>query len=405
MKISYGWVIVGTGMLMTCMGMGSMMSLSIFLDPMSQATGWSRTGISTAMTLDFLCMGLAAFIWGTLSDRYGTRIVVLLGGLILAAGLLAASQAESLWQFQLIFGIAVGVAAGSFYAPMTSVAIGWMSNHRSLAVALVSAGLSMGSMLLAPLVRVLINDHDWRFAMMTLGFMALGLVVPASFLVRQPPVVRQAPGAVPEDDGYSMTAAQAMRTPQFIAIALTHFACCAAHSGPIFHLVSNAIGRGVPALAAASAFGVMGLAALGGRVICGIAADRIGAKPTLVAGLMVQALGAFAFLFATSLGDFYSVGIIFGIAYGGVMPLYAILLREYFGQRIMGTTFGAVSMVASIGMSFGPWAGGFTYDTFSSYSWLYVGSFAAGLGAVAIALTFRPMPARSAPAMAAARTA
>ena len=138
---AYGWVVVGAGALMTCVAMGSMFSLAVFLQPMSVDTGWSRTGISTAMTIDFLAMGFAAFAWGTLSDRYGARIVVLLGGLLLGLGLALASRATSLIEFQLLFGIIIGVAAGAFYAPMMAVASGWFEHNRSLAVALVSAGM------------------------------------------------------------------------------------------------------------------------------------------------------------------------------------------------------------------------------------------------------------------------
>src|SRR5580698_9330883 len=110
MKPHYGWVIVAVGALMTCVGMGAMFSLAVFLQPMSEATGWSRTGISSAMTLDFLTMGVAAFGWGALSDRFGARIVVLTGALLLGAGLVLASRATSLLAFQLSYGVLVGIA-------------------------------------------------------------------------------------------------------------------------------------------------------------------------------------------------------------------------------------------------------------------------------------------------------
>ena len=157
MKLFYGWVIVGVGIVVTCIGLGTMMSLGIFLQPMSQAAGWSRAGISTAATIDFLAMGLGSFVWGALSDRFGTRAVVLAGGVLLGLGLTTASQATSLVQFQLLFGVLVGLAAGSFYAPMIATTTRWFTTNRSLAVALVSAGLAMGSLLVAPLTRALIT--------------------------------------------------------------------------------------------------------------------------------------------------------------------------------------------------------------------------------------------------------
>ena len=401
-RLSYGWVVVGAGMLMTCVSMGSMFTLAVFLQPISTDTGWSRTGISTAMTIDFLAMGFSAFLWGALSDRHGARIVVLSGGLLLGIGLALASRATSLLEFQLLFGLIIGLATGAFYAPLMAVASGWFENNRSLAVALVSAGMGMGPLTMAPLARWLITNYDWRPAMLVVGIVATLLIVPAALLIRRPPVVLDvappapSPGVatpvaalVPER---RLSAGEALRTPQFAALALPHFACCAAHSGPIFHMVTFALGCGISAMAAVSVYSLAGLSGLGGRLLLGVAADRLGAKPVLVAGLMVQALGAGAYLFVSQLGELYALSIVFGIAYGGVMPLYAILARDYFGAHIMGTVFGAISAFASLGMAFGPWAGGWVFDTYASYSWLYIGSFSVGLAAVAVALTFKPVP-------------
>lgn len=403
--LSYGWIVVAAGMLMTCVSMGSMFSLAVFLQPMSEDTGWSRTGISTAMTIDFLAMGFSAFAWGAISDRHGARIVVLLGGLLLGLGLVLASRATSLLEFQLLFGLIIGLAAGAFYAPMMAVASGWFEHNRALAVALVSAGLGMGPLTVAPFARWLITSYDWRPAMLVVGVAAWILLIPAALLIRRPPVVLEvnppAPGvATPMAAitpgtllGPRMSAGEALRTPQFAALALAHFACCAAHSGPIFHMVTFAIGCGLPAMVAVSVYSLAGLSGLGGRLLLGVLSDRLGAKPVLVAGLMVQALGAGAYLFVRELGELYALSVVFGMAYGGVMPLYAILARDYFGAHIMGTMFGAISALASLGMAFGPWAGGWVFDTYASYSWLYIGSFSVGLAAVAVALTFKPVPA------------
>ena len=391
MKVFYGWVIVGVGIVVTCVGFGAMATLSVFLQPMAESMGWSRTGVATAALLNFLSMGAGAFLWGALSDRYGTRLVVLCGGAVLGLGMVAASQATTLLQFQLLFGTIVGVAAGSFYAPMTAATTRWFTRNRSLAVALVSAGLSFGSTLMAPLARWLISAYDWRMAMLVLGDLVWLIVIPAAFLVRNPPtsVVPAALGTTARD-GRELTIGQVMRTPQFAAIALTHFACCAAHSGPIFHMVTHAIDRGVPTMAAATVLSAAGLASLSGKIVCGLFADRVGAKRTLVTGLALQAVAISLYLFTGSLGSFYALALMFGFAYGGVMPLYAILVREYFGERIMGSAFGAVSVAATLGMALGPWLGGALYDSLGSYAWMFVGSSAIGLGAVAIALTFRP---------------
>src|SRR5690349_22284362 len=117
MRLQYGWVIVAAGAVMGCVAIGSLFSLAVFLQPMSEATGWSRTGISFAMTLDFLTMGIAAFGWGALTDRFGPRPVVLAGALLSGAGLALASRATSLIEFQLVYGGVLGVAAGAILAP------------------------------------------------------------------------------------------------------------------------------------------------------------------------------------------------------------------------------------------------------------------------------------------------
>jgi MFS family permease len=398
MERSYGWVVVAAGALMGCVAIGAMFSLAVFLQPMADATGWSRTGISSAMTLDFLTMGVAAFGWGALTDRFGPQIVVLSGAILLGLGLAVASRATSLLEFQLAYGVIVGVAAGAVFAPMIATVTGWFEKHRSLAVSLVSAGMGVAPMTISPFARWLISTYDWRTALLVIAVAAWLLLVPAALLVRRAPIAETtaAPGA--GGGGASgMTVGRALRSPQFIVLALTFFCCCATHSGPIFHTVSYAIACGLPGMAAVTIYSVEGLAGLGGRLLFGLAGDRFGAKPVVVAGLLIQALAAGTYFFVRELDEFYAVAVVFGMAYGGVMPLYAVIAREYFPMRIMGTVFGAAAMISSLGMALGPVMGGWIFDTFASYGWLYIASFGIGLGAAAIALAFPPLPSRSRP--------
>ena len=392
MKIFYGWIVVAAGIVMTCIGLGTALSLGVFLQPMSVAMGWSRAGISTAALLSFLFMGLGSFVWGAVSDRFGTRVVVLSGGVLLGLGLVLASQASTLGMFQVVFGVMVGLAAGSFFAPLTATTARWFTRNRTLAVALVSAGTGLGSSTVTPLARWLITTYDWRTAMLVIGDLAWLVIIPMALLIREAPVPKAgpAPGTAAAAGGPPMTVGRALRTPQFAAISLTFFACCAAHSGPIFHMITHAIDRGVSAMAAATVLSAAGLASLSGRVICGLIADRVGAKRVLVAGLTLQAVAIALYVFTRDLPSFYGLAVMFGFSYGGVMPLYAVVVRDYFGEKIMGAVFGAVAFASTLGMAIGPWAGGFIFDTFGSYFWLFLASSAIGLGAVAIALTFRP---------------
>ncbi len=381
---------------MGCVAIGTVFSLAVFLQPMSEATGWSRTGISSAMTIVFVAMGLGAFGWGALTDRFGPMVVVLSGGLLLGLGVAAASRATSLLEFQLVYGIVVGGAAGAVFAPTIATVTGWFEKRRSLAVSLVSAGMGVAPLTISPFAGWLITTYDWRTAQLCIAILAWVVLVPVAFLVRRPPspVVRAgaASNSVAGDPG--MTVGQALRSPQFIVLAATFFACCATHSGPIFHTVSYAIACGLPPLTAVTIYSAEGLAGLGGRLVFGLSGDRFGAKRTLVVGLLIQAVAAGAYFFTRQLGEFYAVALVFGLAYGGVMPLYAVIAREYFPMRIMGTVFGAASMVSSLGMALGPAVGGLIYDNTGSYGLLYISSFGIGLGAVAIALTFPPFPAR-----------
>jgi MFS family permease len=398
MERSYGWVIVGAGALMGCVAIGAMFSLAVFLQPMSDATGWSRTGISSAMTLDFLTMGIAAFGWGALTDRFGPRIVVLAGAILLGLGLALASRATSLLEFQIIYGVVVGVAAGAVFAPMIATVTGWFEERRSLAVSLVSAGMGVAPMTVSPFASWLIGSYDWRTALLVIAVMSWVLLIPAALLVRRAPPASGAVAGMPAEGGEGMTVAQALRSPQFIVLAGTFFFCCAAHSGPIFHTVSYALTCGLSAMTAVTIYSVEGLAGLGGRILFGLLGDKFGARRIVVLGLMVQALGAGSYYFAREVGEFYAVAILFGMAYGGVMPLYAVIAREYFPMRIMGTVFGAAAMISSLGMALGPAVGGWIFDTFNGYGFLYIASFGMGLAAVAMALAFPPLPVRRQPA-------
>jgi MFS family permease len=391
----YGWVIVAIGALMTCVAIGAMFSLAVFLQPMSQDTGWSRAGISGAMTLNFIAMGIAGFGWGALSDRYGTRRVVLAGSVLLGLGLALASRATSETGFLLTYGLIVGVAAGSFFVPMFAAVMSWIEHRRSLAVSLVSVGVGVAPLTISPFAAWLVSWTDWRTAQLTIAILVWVLLVPASLFVRQAPAAAAAGPALPA--GTHGSVGGALRSLPFIVLALTYFACCAAHSGPIFHTISYAVVCGVPLTAAVTVYSVEGLAGLGGRVALGLLADRYGAKRVLVAGLLIQALAAGSFVFAARLEEFYAVAAVFGFAYGGVMPLYAVLAREYFAQHIIGTVLGAAVMVSSAGMALGPLVGGWIFDRFGQYAWLYIGSFALGLGAVAIALAFPPVARRVQP--------
>ena len=381
------WPLVAAGAVMGCVAVGAVFALAVLLTPMSAATGWSRAGLSSAMTLAFISMGFAGFGWGMLSDRYGPRVCTLAGSLLLGLSLLLASRAGSLLQFQLTYGVLLGVAVASFFAPVIAATAASFEKRRNLAISLVSSGVGVAPMTLSPLVAWLISQYDWRTTLMIVGLLSWALTLPAVWFVR----ASSGAMAATEIKGagtQGMTAAQALRSRPFIVLALAYFACCAAHSGPIFHTVSYAVGCGLSVTAAVTIYSMEGAAGLGGRLLFGVLADKLGAKRVLVAGLLVQAFAAAFYLRVNALEGFYAVAIVFGMAYGGTMPLYASLAREAFSPRILGTVLGAATLLSGMGMALGPLVGGWLFDRFGSYTWLYIGSMAVGLAAAAIAMFF-----------------
>jgi MFS family permease len=394
MSRNYGWVIVAAGAVITCVAMGAMFALPVYLQPIAEETGWTRAGISMAMTVGFIVMGVAGFGWGTLSDRIGARPVVLIASVLLGLGLVIASRATDLLVFQFAYGGLIGAAGGAFFAPLMATTVGWFDKHRSLAVSLVSVGAGVAPMVVTPFASLLIQTYGWRSAMLMIAIGAVVILIPAALLVRRPPLTQAAPVPAASETVAAKpkrsAAAAALRTPQFIVLAATFFLCCAAHSGPIFHTVSYAMICGATPLAAASIYSVEGVSGLFGRLIFGVLADRVGVRRVIVGGLVLQAVGIYTYIYVSQLEHFYMLALVLGMAYGGVMPLYSVLAREYFRPEVMGTVLGAAVMTSSIGMAFGPVGGGWLYDTFGSYHWLYIASAAVGIAAAAMALAFPP---------------
>src|SRR5499425_3729056 len=321
----YGWVVLFAAATAVAFGQGSLFSLGVFLKPLEDSMHWSRSAVSVTALINWIAMGVGSFFWGALSDRLGSRFVTISGGLLLGLALVLSSQATALWHLHVTFGFGVGFAAGAFLTPLSATATKWFTTNRGLALGMISAGGGAGMLLLSPLTRWVTSLYDWRVAMIVLGDLAWLVVIPVALLVKNAPADMGAValgGAATRQRDF--LAREVLRAPQFWAIAITHFACCAAHAGPIFHMVTHAMDQGVARMAAATVFSVSGLSSVVGRLACGFIADRFGAKPTLVAGLAFQAAMVFVYLFTRDAWSLYAAGVFFGLSYGGVMPLYAL---------------------------------------------------------------------------------
>ena len=423
-RFFYGWVVLAAAFVIITMSIGTLFTLGVFLRPIEESMGWTRSGIGAIGLFNWIVMGAGGVVSGFVSDRLGTRRVVLVGAVLLGLGLVLSSYVQQVWQLYVTFGLMVGAGVSAFYVPLTVLAIKWFEGRRGMAAAVVSAGNGLGIFALAPLSRWLISEFDWRVAFLVLGNLAWVVVLPTALLLRAPGGVvggGQPGGELPFTSS-SISNAGAQKWPPhsprggqpsragspwgtwaFWAIALTHFCCCAAHSGPLFHLVSHAMDQGVAKMAAAGILGVSGLTSIFGRIGTGIVADRVGVKRTLLTALTLQAGLIFLYLFAVSEGALWTLSLAFGVAYGGAMPLYAVVTREYFGERVLGTAYGGVFFISCIGMGLGSYAGGAIHDLLGTYQWLFLGSFAIGTMAIVLGVTLRlpaPVPPpRPSPAM------
>src|SRR6202020_1875158 len=207
----YRWVIVAAGGVLGCVAIGGMFSLPVFLQPIARDTGWSVTGVSSAMTIGFLPMGFPSLIWGTLSDRLGPLPVVLTGSIVLAASLALASRASSLPAFQILFGLMVGGSTAAIFAPMMACVTGWFDTHRSLAVSLVSAGIGIAPVTMSPFAAWLISNHDWRTTLEILAAVAALLMIPAALLVRRAPALLGVSAASNAGSQSGMSIGEALR--------------------------------------------------------------------------------------------------------------------------------------------------------------------------------------------------
>jgi predicted MFS family arabinose efflux permease len=263
---------------------------------------------------------------------------------------------------------------------------------------IISSGMGLGILVVPPTARALITALGWRATFAAFGVLTWVVGgVALRYLANRPEdrglqgygadVLAAGPRTPPARD---LTAAAVLRHPAFWGVALVHFGCCAAHSGPIFHMVAHAMDLGVTKMAAASMLGLSGGTSIAGRLSSGVLADRFGARPALVGMLAVQAFVLSFYLYAGAAVSLFIVAVFFGVAYGGAMPLYALVAREFFGERVVGTTFGGIFFISCIGMGLGAYGGGFLYDHLGTYWSLHLASTLVAAGAVTVAVALRP---------------
>ncbi len=399
-RVFYGYVNMAAATLMVASGVGVVQVFAIFIAPLEEAFGWSRTAISVAYAINFALFGFSSVLMGALADRYGTRRVAMAGGSLHALGLVLAAWTNSLWGLYVTFGVISGIGVGGLFGPLTYLTAKWFDRRKGLAMGIVLSGTGVGVMLASPLGRALIAWGGWRSAFLGLGLLTLAIVLGmGALLCEAPEALGQFPDGAPAamalaaGSGPGWTTASAIRTGPFWELLGVFFFCCASHSGPSLHMVAHAAGRGMSAAAATGVLTTFGGLSIAGRVGLGIAADWFGGKRCLVLALVLQTAAALWLALAREPWAFYAFGIIFGLAYGGVYAQYPVITRDYFGATRVGAVYGTQMCLSQLGMAVGGYGVGALFDLTGDYRAPFLASAFSGLLALGLAFSlYRPAP-------------
>lgn len=390
----YGWVIVFAGLLLTLTMYGIIESFAILFKPIALDFRWERGAVSMASMVNWLTFGAASLVCGVLCDRFGSRRVMLAGSILFVGGTLLMSRIQSLWQLYFFFGVLLAIGRSATGVPLTVLVTKWFSRNQGLALALAQSQ-NVGSAVFAPLSVFLLANYGWRGTYLWLGLGA-ALIIPLALLMREarparaqhfPPQTGPASERPARARAADLTLGQALRTRTFWTLNLAVMGCCVTHSDILLHGVNHMTDVGLEASVAARVVALMAVFGMVGKVANGLLADRIGAKWALAGFLGLQAIMVPFFLGAQQAPSFYAWAILFGLGYGGPMPVYAMLFREYFGTRAIGALLGVFFMVASFGMGAGGLMGGVLHSMFGAYTVPFLISTAAGIMSALLVLT------------------
>ena len=400
-RFFYGWVIVFAGLTLSLIMYGVIESFAIMFKPIAGQFGWDRGTVSVASMINWIAFGLAGLICGALSDRFGSQRIIVLGSLLFIAGTLFMSRVQSLWQLYLCFGILLALGRSAAGVPLTALVTKWFTQRQGLALALVQSQ-NIGSAVFAPLTVFLLAEYGWRGTYLWYGLGAL-LIVPLALLMRdhqakivplsQPTYASEDRARPLRAEPADLTLSQALRTRAFWTLNLMVLGCCMCHSCVLLHGINHMTDVGLAAASAARVFAIMAIFGMMGKIANGLIADKVGAKWAVSGFLAFQAFMLPFFLAAQDSWSFYVWAVFFGIGYGGPMPVYAMLFREYFGTKAIGAILGVFFMTASLGMGSGGMMGGFLYNLFGSYTVPFITSTSTGTLAAILALTL-PSPKR-----------
>jgi MFS family permease len=365
---TYAWLRLAASLVLSSIGTVGMWSVAVVLPAVQAEFGVARSVASLPYTLTMLGFGFGGILMGRLADRFGIVVPVVLGAITLAVGFFAAGAATSLWQFALAQGLLIGfLGSSASFAPLVADTSLWFVRRRGIAVAIVASGNYLAGAIWPPVIQHFVETAGWRHAYMVTGILCLVTMLPLALaLRRRPPALQLAPGAQRIAHWSDRPLGYSPATLQWILFA-AGISCCVAMSMPQVHIVAYCGDLGYGAARGAEMLSVMLAAGVVSRLASGWISDRIGGLRTLLIGSSLQGLALLLFLPFDGLVTLYLISGLFGLVQGGIVPAYAIIVREYFTPKEAGARVGTVLMATLFGMALGGWLSGAIFDLTGSY--------------------------------------
>ncbi len=386
------WARLGLLLLVSSIGGVGMWSVVVTLPAVQAEFGVARAGATLPYTLTMLGFAAGGIIMGRATDRFGIARVAATAGLMLAAGYALASRTQDLLTYALLHGVLIGMlGSGALFGPVMADASLWFRRRRGLAVAVAAAGNYVAGAIWPPIVAAATQSFGWRSAELGIAAVMLVTLPPIAWLLRAPSPVQQ--GGVNVRAEFATSQERLGLSPGALValLVIAGLGCCVAMAMPQVHIVAYCgdLGYG-PARGAAMLSLMLGLGIIS-RVGSGWVADRIGGLATLLTGSVLQFASLSLFLFFDSLTSLYVISGLFGLFQGGIVPSYAIIVREYFPAHGAGAKVGLVLAATIIGMALGGWMTGAIFDHTGSYRLAFANGIAWNLmnGAIAAALVWR----------------
>ena len=367
---TYAWLRLAASVCLGTIGGVGMWSVVVALPAVQAEFGVARAGASLPYALVTLGFGAGGVLLGRLADRFGVFVPVVVGALSLGFGYMAVAQAGSLWLFSAVYGAMIGLfGTAAVFGPLIADASHWFDRRRGVAVALVACGNYFAGAIWPPVMQHFIESAGWRQAHFGVGVFCLATMLPLAFVLRRPP---------PSSPGGAATADAARRAPRLAALGLSPnglqallmlagVGCCVAMSMPQVHIVAYCVDLGYGAARGAEMLSLMLGCGVVSRLAFGVVMDRIGGLSTLLLGSALQATALALFLPFDGLVSLYVISAVFGLFQGGIVPSYAMVVREFFPPREAGTRVGLALSSTLAGMALGGWMSGAIFDATGSY--------------------------------------